>query len=101
MDKQKTIEQLKSLKQVSALTLLQDDEEESIHDRDIEAIETAIDFLEKEIREEFRRSDVNRIVNVIVEKYFSDNPMEYGLRFWEIMEYVKLRYKEDIAGIAI
>lgn len=44
----------------------------------------------------FTKKTLNKILDEIIEEYFSDDTIENGYGLWEVIEYVKPKYKEEI-----
>lgn len=62
-------------------------------------------YVEKVIRnikrKEFTQQTLNKLLEEIIEEYFSDDTQRYGLGMWEVIEYVKGKYEEEIATLEI
>lgn len=40
-----------------------------------------------------------KFTHEIIDEYFADDTIEYGLGMWEVIEYVKNKYTDEIATL--
>lgn len=47
----------------------------------------------------FTQKTLNILLDEIIDEYFSDETIEYGLGLWEVIDYVKRKYSDEIATL--
>lgn len=102
MNKQETIKQLESIRNMSRDLYEGEDDiykEDSIHKEDLDALNTAISIMKKEESRKFNRSFLDKFLDEIIEEYFSEDTIKYGLGMWEVIDYVKRKYSDEIYSL--
>lgn len=47
----------------------------------------------------FTQKTLNLLLDEVIDQYFSDDTQQHGFGLWEVIEYVKGKYQEEIGTL--